>query len=263
MWNFKNIIREQLHSFEASPAYAMTQHVFISLATPTYGILDEILSETFEHVTNKTFHTRLRPRCDKNDPVTLPDDEQLDEMYQRVGADKYVLAFESDEPHVYEYPALLMMHRYCKRHTDDIVWYMHTKGATLRGNSDSWRHYMQYFLHFRGPDWCVPLLSNRSVDSCGVNYRVSPFRHFSGNFWWASCRLVNRCQEIRNPFLIDHWWVRLGAESWLLRAENAEPLVLCLHNSFSISKHKDLNHYEEDYPRDRYENSSLGENCPR
>jgi hypothetical protein len=47
---------------------------------------------------------------------------------------------------------------------------------------NSWRHFLEWGTIDRWKDAIGYLQTN---DAVGVNYRSSPWPHFSGNFWWA------------------------------------------------------------------------------
>jgi hypothetical protein len=93
---------------------------------------------------------------------------------------------------------------------------------------------MLYFLVNKCAD-CFELLE--SYDAVGCNYLENPFRHFSGNFWWANSNYIKHLD------LIDNTDERHFAEWWIL----SDPKV----KSFSIHN-SNVNHYETEYPPEKY-----------
>jgi hypothetical protein len=75
---------------------------------------------------------------------------------------------------------------------DDKFLYIHSKGVTYNssnvgGTRDwscvrDWRTYMEYFTIAKHTT-CISLLD--SHQTVGVNYYDTPWKHFSGNFWWC------------------------------------------------------------------------------
>jgi hypothetical protein len=102
-----------------------------------------------------------------------------------------VLVSTSDESG-YEGETLSQLHDLCLERTDlQAVGYIHTKGirhyphATVQTFRavNSWRHFLEWGTIDRWRD-CISRL--QGVDAVGVNFRDSPWPHFSGNFWWAN-----------------------------------------------------------------------------
>lgn len=154
----------------------------------------------------------------------------------------------------WEWPTLTAMRDFCVGSPDVKVFYFHTKGISLRGNSAQisparaarsadWRYLMEYFLIDRFQD-CVTALD--TVDVCGVNFRggggknVWMYRvpHFAGNFWWAKGSYVAGLPVIT----ADLAEKRTDAEFWV---GHGEGLVACFYESA-------VNHCLSDYPESRY-----------
>jgi hypothetical protein len=67
---------------------------------------------------------------------------------------------------------------------EDKFLYFHNKGV-LRNNEEcikDWKTFMEYYL-MRHHAACLKLLD--TYDTVGVDYRVAPFLHYHGNFWWC------------------------------------------------------------------------------
>jgi hypothetical protein len=133
----------------------------------------------------------------------------------------------------------------------DQAWYVHTKGVSRTENLADWRRYMEHFIIERHED-C--LASLKEHDACGVDLRLWPKPHFSGNFWWATGRHLRTLPSVDSvladaglvPFLKGYnprYDERHKAEFWVLMGE--EVRVDCLFSS-------GVDHYREPFPRERY-----------
>ena len=106
-----------------------------------------------------------------------------------------ILSSTADESH-YEGETLIKLHAACTQRADlDAVAYIHTKGirhfpgaapGTLRA-VNSWRHFLEWGTIDRWRDGIIHL---QTADVAGVNFRDSPWPHFSGNFWWARAAYI-------------------------------------------------------------------------
>ena len=106
-----------------------------------------------------------------------------------------VLHATADEGN-YEGETLSRLHDACLARPDlKGVAYIHTKGISHFQNStpgtfravNSWRHFLEWGTMDR---WRDAVMALQTVDAVGVNYRNSPWPHFSGNFWWAHPRYL-------------------------------------------------------------------------
>lgn len=119
-----------------------------------------------------------------------------------------------------EASTLNVAQRFCGNHHQDyLVLYFHSKGVTHSPNDGSgdWRRYMSKFVIEKHFDSCVHALQGGQYDVCGVEFSKSGvdssgFRwgpHFSGNFWWATCkhltvlRALDPCSD--NRYLAETW----------------------------------------------------------
>lgn len=109
-----------------------------------------------------------------------------------------------------------------------IVLYLHSKGITatkksLENNDAStftkyyyWRHFLNWGVIEKG-ERCYAAIRHGDYDIAGVNYRETPSKHFSGNFWWAKSNYIKRLPD---PSTTE-WWQQLKAKStdaWLRTA---------------------------------------------
>lgn len=108
---------------------------------------------------------------------------------------------------------------------DCNVLYMHGKGVSRGKNIhiDSWVNYMEYFCinHYAK---CIRAL--KVHDTCGVNLAITPMKHYSGNFWWATSEFI-RTRDRYNPStssnIQDKRWY---CEFWLLDTDKCNPTTL-------------------------------------
>lgn len=103
-----------------------------------------------------------------------------------------------------EEKTLAALYEYCKspaRSDSDLVAYTHDKGTRIPRSKDQnrfdhqwdWRKLHEYFILER-PEGCIAALASGSASLCGSELSHLYGRHFSGNFWWATCRHVRSLQ---------------------------------------------------------------------
>lgn len=138
---------------------------------------------------------------------------------------------------VSEVDTLNLLKRKCEELKDIYVLYLHSKGASRRGNVtvEAWKNYMEYFNIEKWKD-CIYKLHKEGYNTCGVNLQSEPKLHYSGNFWWAKAEYINTLNDI--PYN-NRWY----CEMWLLDTMN--PKSCSLHNS-------GINHYGESYLESQY-----------
>ncbi len=111
---------------------------------------------------------------------------------------------------------------YCNQETDVNILYIHMKGVTLNEKYlknkmnyrpdlakvyHYWRKYIQWGV-IKNWQLCTEALKN--YDIAGCNFFMSPAPHFSGGFWWATCRHINRLPPIESS-------------EWFLSLKNSSP----------------------------------------
>jgi hypothetical protein len=154
-----------------------------------------------------------------------------------------------DDLLVYEFPTLGRLEAYCRKHPEAAVLYMHNKGSSMAVNSIesflpslAWRHLMEHFVVTRYHE-CLAALE-RGFDTCGVNLKPLPRRHYSGNFWWARCRFVNTLPSVTSLDQTD----RFAAEYWLSHAPAWRPKV-CFNVTYDM-------YWRQPASKDLYEGSA-------
>lgn len=118
---------------------------------------------------------------------------------------------------------------------DDKILYMHTKGVTKPFDEPvySWRALIEYQL-IANHNKCLELLN--SYDTVGVNYRLQPKPHYSGNYWWTTGAYFLKLP----PTIGDHY---TDPEMYIF---SANPRHYCIYDS-EVS-----NHYMDYYPFNKY-----------
>lgn len=111
---------------------------------------------------------------------------------------------------------------------DMIMLYLHSKGVTSvkkcleNGDAETFKkyYYWRQFLNWgviENGAWCYGAIAHANYDIAGVNYRETPSKHFSGNFWWSKSDYI---KKLPDPSTTD-WWQQLKAKSndaWLRTA---------------------------------------------
>lgn len=112
----------------------------------------------------------------------------------------------------WEGPAMNMIHEYCKRQPSPrsaVVFYFHNKGASKwrpqwkerldrpwsYSRSLYWRKMLEYFLIER-PSLCLGKILFEDAATCGANWQLGPSKHYSGNFWSASCAHIRKLHPL-------------------------------------------------------------------
>ncbi len=139
-----------------------------------------------------------------------------------------------------EHETIWYMHDYAKNN-EGYSLYLHSKGCSrLKQNQKSiqdWINLMEYFL-INKHELCFSKLEE-GHSSVGVNYRIKPKPHYSGNFWWASNEYLRTIPRLMGKR-------RHAAEFWI--SGGTEWNKCELHNSR-------LNHYKNSYDPINYEYS--------
>jgi hypothetical protein len=138
-----------------------------------------------------------------------------------------------------EGPTLLSVSDFAQNNPDHKILYLHSKGVTKNNKKVSdWRDLMNYFM-IESWEECINYLKN--FDAVGCNYSEDTWLgyhpHFSGNFWWANASYIN---ELDDSMLTSS--LRWDREFWI---GSGNGKLYGIHNS-------KINHYEEDYPKERY-----------
>jgi hypothetical protein len=150
-----------------------------------------------------------------------------------------------------EVNTLKWIRNYAKKNPGDYILYFHTKGISkLCPATESWRHYMEYFVIEKWRD-CIAKLEE-GYDCCGILWNIdTPFGirpHFSGNFWWANTSYINTLDDsyLETKLRYDReFWIGTGKDVKAFEFHNSG-----LNNVNNLVKGK--NHYNTEYPRSKY-----------
>lgn len=86
------------------------------------------------------------------------------------------------------------------------VLYIHTKGAYNYEKPiyDDWIDVMSYFT-IEKYKTCLSYLND--FDAVGVDYLLDPWKHFSGNFWWANSDHIKKLTKIssKDRYVCEKW----------------------------------------------------------
>ena len=151
--------------------------------------------------------------------------------------DKIQIINYSNNLYLWEIPTINLLRVFCENNDNCQILYLHTKGISHNNSNNKindWTNMMLYFLASKCTD-CFELF--KLYDAVGCNYSEKPFKHFSGNFWWANSNYIKQLD------LIDNNRDRHSAEWWIL----SDPKV----KSFSIHN-SNVNHYNTEYPPEKY-----------
>lgn len=115
---------------------------------------------------------------------------------------------------------------------DCNVLYLHTKGVTrpdhLRKYTNAWKNYMEFFMIEKFDECICRLPFHHTV---GVEYLKLPYKHYSGNFWWATSEYIKSKYKQCNEVSITNFADRYECEFWLLKDSSHE--IYEAHNSNS------------------------------
>jgi hypothetical protein len=117
---------------------------------------------------------------------------------------------QSNDIKKFEFFTLEELKTLCDESDEEInVLYIHTKGVTNDSiNTKNWRKMMTHFCIDKYKE-CLEAL--KQYDICGSNYKVKPFEHFSGNFWWSKSSYIKNLPKISDLNINN----RYEAEAWI------------------------------------------------
>lgn len=160
------------------------------------------------------------------------------EKFQAILSDPKVIVTEAISANVFEFFTMITLQDVAKELSENAkFWYVHSKGATTavfippwdpkdKNPAAYWKEYMEYFVVERWQD-CMTLLD--SHDIVGTEWREVPYKHFSGNFWWANSEYIKRLPDARE-YMEQYRWDRFMPEMYVGRAS---PKHYCFHNFFA------------------------------
>lgn len=172
---------------------------------------------------------------------------------------KAKMVFANQDISKCEFPALDKIWQDCQEE-DITVLYLHTKGVTKPGNQMV-KDWTDYLTHFNVIKWQDRFFELEEFECTGVNlggnpedindrpetwgYGKAPL-HYSGNFWWSKSSHIKNLPEPYKWLPDDNYlkW-RVMAEMWLCQISDSK---------YNCAWHSNVNHYNENYPKSKYEN---------
>ena len=94
-----------------------------------------------------------------------------------------------------ELSTLKKLKQYCSVHIHDKVLYFHNKGSYH--NSTENQNFRKALDCFVLNPHCIKALDKH--DTCGWRLSPIPHVHYSGNFWWATCKHINKLIDPMSP----------------------------------------------------------------
>ncbi|MEI7912168.1 MAG: hypothetical protein WCK77_21245 [Verrucomicrobiota bacterium] len=142
-----------------------------------------------------------------------------------------LIEYLSEELDNYEFPAMVLLDRWCRKNPSGCVLYFHTKGVSRPRDTirKSWRRLMGKYVIEGWMDNCLAL--EQGYDVVGVNWRNMGKRsHFTGNFFIARAIYILSLGEFSDHFerfLVarGYYHPRMAAEFWL-GSGNSSPRFL-------------------------------------
>jgi len=127
--------------------------------------------------------------------------------------EKIEICYQSNNIAETETPTINLIKEYSDNNINDYILYTHVKGVTSDLKNDcinDWRKYMSYF-NIEKWKYCVDILKEN--DTCGVDLRVEPSLHYSGNFWWSTCKHISGLVRVNDrPIILSE---RHKCEFWI------------------------------------------------
>jgi len=225
--NINEIIKSS-HILLSTPPTRTGKYCFIhSFYTYAYGI--NVLNKLLESINN------IKEQFEKIFIVNIGDNLENDMLL--LNNEKIQIINYSNNIELFETPALNLIHAFCENIDNNCeILYLHTKGITCQDNENvmDWIDMMKYFL-IDQCDNCGNLL--KSYDTVGCNYSAQPYKHFSGNFWWANSNYIKHklTKIYSDKKHINEWWICSGNDV----------------NSYELYN-SGVNHYNTRYPSNMY-----------
>ena len=172
--------------------------IFIHVAT--IGRYNDIFQEILKRLSDSGLYQRadeINIGVAGNKPLHLPDDKI-----------KIVSVGNLDQ---FEFITLKQIQIASNSQNANIL-YLHTKGVSFSNECiEDWRKYMLYFLVNKS-DVCIKELE--TFDTVGVDWRMEPCPHYSGNFWWSKSSYLKTLPSIE-----------------YISSESYKPLLTLRHNA--------------------------------
>jgi hypothetical protein len=161
----------------------------------------------------------------------------IDNIDLNIDNSKFELYNYSENSNLFEIPTLNKLLKFSKDNNNYNILYIHNKGISYDDNYEQLNDWINMMLYFVIDKYDICLNKLLSYEVVGSNYLNSPYKHFSGNFWWANSNYLQNLYEM-NDINVN----KMEAEMWLFKNN---PTYYEMHNS-------NINHYHTCYPKYKY-----------
>ena len=141
----------------------------------------------------------------------------------------------------FEFPTLQLIENEINK-TDSNIKILYFNGLGVTGNNlfkQSWRKYLTYFNIYQFME-CIKALDN-GYNVAGVDWRIDPVPHFSGNFWWANSsylKTLPKIQSLNKPYSPIILTLRHNAEMYIgMNNSIVKPRILHQSNVSQYERH--------------------------
>lgn len=153
---------------------------YIYIHTATIGRYKERLEQYINQIIDSGLYDYV-----KHIYINYVGDNEFHFDYQSLDIN-HKISSTNVSPHLddFELPTQAKLYQFCKEHPDSKILYLHTKGIHGEINPciEDWVTYMTYFAITKWKD-CITYLD--TYWTVGVDLRMDPTLHYSGNFWWS------------------------------------------------------------------------------
>jgi hypothetical protein len=153
---------------------------------------------------------------------------------------KFEIFNYSENNNLFEIPTLNTILKYSKNsieYENCNILYLHNKGISYNEDYEQLNDWIDMMLYFLVDKYEVCLDKLLLHNVVGSNYMDEPYKHFSGNFWWATSKYLKNLSKFDETNVN-----KMDAEKWLF---SNNPVYYEMHNSR-------INQYENLYPKDKY-----------
>ena len=181
--NFKELFNKSFDKIKTSGLYDQVQAIHVTVMLCGVGKHANLVKE--QNI------DKLDEHALKNSPEKLSEiTDWLNTKSSKITITSYTDLDELDEQCRLGNELVTLRHLYNYKEKYKNILYLHSKGVTLPDNINV-QHWVNYMEHFTINNWetCMGFLEE--YDTCGVELRNIPMKHYSGNFWWVSTKYLN------------------------------------------------------------------------
>lgn len=238
-------LRSYIPLFQINPANKIYANRRVNKLTPIYIFAHVFAANNWEMIVNELFQSvnssGLGDVYDKLFITLSGTDKDLKRITEIATQNQIEaeIVFVSEDPKVYEFPALEFMHKLAQQ-KDFFALYFHSKGAgnshdSVKGYwpnitsydqlvsvSTQWRQLMSYWT-IEQYKLALNTLAD-GYDCYGALFTLQPpYRYYAGNFWWTTSQYLCTLPA----FSVQDKTYRYNAETWLLSNPNCKYYNTC------------------------------------